>query len=99
MAFCPECNAEIATTATSCNACGYDFSPPAKDAPSQGWEYSQFAEVSLIVGAICSIIVSIICAYIFVIGLIERHYQTGLLNLLFAILAFAMCVVFLRVKK
>lgn len=99
MAFCPECQAEMATNAVSCKACNFSFPPAAAAPKSRGWEYSDFAEVSLIVGALSSILAAIVFAYMALGQLAFRMYQAGLLSLLQATISFAMCVVFLRVRK
>jgi hypothetical protein len=101
MAYCPECNAEMGLTATSCKACGFDFPRSATPAEKNdsGFEYSEFAELTLIVGAFCSLIAAIVLTYIAVVSLFVRQYQASLLSLLQAVIACASGVVFLRVRK
>jgi hypothetical protein len=100
MAYCPECNAEMGLTATSCKVCGFDF-PRSEPAAKQesGFEYSEFAELTLIVGAFCSMIAALVLAYIAVVSVFVGQYQASLLSLLQAVIACASGVVFLRVRK
>lgn len=100
MAFRHKCQAEMSATAVSCNACDFRFPRSEATPKSRGWEYSDFAEVSLIIGALCSVPAAIVMAYMALMQLaFMRMYQAGLLTLLQAIISFAMCVVFLRVRK
>jgi len=99
VSFCPECNAAIAMTATSCTACGYSFPPPESAAEPSDWEYSTFAELSLMVGAFCTIIASLVLAYKSLGEFFARQVQNGMLSFLQAIVSVALCVVFLRVRK
>jgi hypothetical protein len=100
MAYCPECDAEMGLRATSCKACGFNFPRSAPEADKEsGFEYSEFAELTLIVGAFCSMIAAIVLTYIAVVSLFVRQYQASLLSLLQAVIACASGVVFLRVRK
>lgn len=90
MAFCRECSAEMGMRATSCDACGFKF-PRETSAPKDesGFEYSDFAEFTLIVGAFCSIIAAIVLGFMSVAALAYRQYQNGLLLLLQSVIACA----------
>lgn len=101
MAVCPKCSATIGMMATSCPSCGFDFPQPPDTKPDQarGWEYSGFAEFSLMVGAICSIIVALVTAWNSVVAIFQGSLVGGGLGLLQAITMYALFVVFLRVKS
>lgn len=86
-------------TATSCTACGYSFPPPESAKEPTKWEYSTFAELSLMVGAFCTIIAAIVLAIKSLDQFFFRQFQNGMLSLLQAIVSVALCVVFLRVRK
>lgn len=51
MAFCPKCNHAMLATDVECPNCGYDF--PSPDQPlDSGWEYSNTADIVLLVCAL-----------------------------------------------
>lgn len=100
MAYCPECDAEMGLRATSCKACGFEFPRSDPEAEKRsGFEYSNFAEQTLIVGAFCSMVAAILLVFAAVAALLTRQYQACLLGLLQAVIACASGVVFLRVRK
>ena len=99
MAICPKCKATIGMTAIKCESCGYDFPQTIVDNPASGWEHSNFADFSLIIGAICSVIVCIMIIVNSAGSLLRGKIMDSGLGVLQAIVMFAMFVVFLRVKK
>lgn len=101
MATCPKCSATISMMATSCPSCGFDFPQPPDTKPDQakGWEYSGFADFSLMVGAISSIIFAGITVWYSVVAIFQGAVLNGGLGLLQAITMYALFVVFLRVKN
>lgn len=55
MAYCPECQGEIAANAVVCEHCGYDF-PPDLPAPKTGFAYSRLADIALIISMIAALL-------------------------------------------
>lgn len=101
MAICPKCSGTIGMTVTVCPFCGYDFpqSPDTKPDQGRGWEYSGFADFSLLVGAGCSLLFSMITACYSVVAIFKGQVMNGGMGLLQAITMYALFVVFLRVKN
>lgn len=86
-------------TAVICPGCGYDF-PQENDSPERtGWEYSAFAELSLSVGALTSVLLAFATAYASVMALRQGMIINGLTGLATAMTFYALFIVFLRVKK
>jgi hypothetical protein len=50
MAFCPKCKSAMGATAVACPTCGYDF-PSDSSVDTTGFEYSAWADLCLVVGA------------------------------------------------
>jgi uncharacterized membrane protein YcjF (UPF0283 family) len=99
MAFCPECNGEMAANDALCPHCGYDF-PPEPD-PIQkrsGFAYSSFASVALFVGAIVVGFAAIVWVLRGIGWVYQEEYWLGFVVAPAAFfLSLAMLVVFLRV--
>jgi hypothetical protein len=99
MAYCPECNGELAATATACSHCGYDFHRTDQAAleKRRGFAYSTLADLALLV----SMIAAAIGAFLAVLGaLVSLYYGQWFNGLVLGPIAFflqlGMLVVFLR---
>ena len=105
MAFCMKCSQAVPDLTIVCPYCNHDFMGT-QDANLEGWEYSGFADIVLLVGAIVSVLVSVVLglATIVMVFLLLGNlslWQETLWNVVQAgigcCLALANLVVFLRV--
>ena len=98
MAYCPDCSAEMPTTAVECPNCGYDWSRDKNPADTAGWEYSALADTALLVGALVS---ALGCFVSLAYGLYSfaqsRWIQAAVLCPIAFLYQFGLMVVFLRV--
>jgi hypothetical protein len=62
MAFCMQCKEKVPALTIVCPHCGHDFLDRETPAPEQGWEYSEAANVMLLIGFVVSAIASLIMA-------------------------------------
>jgi hypothetical protein len=101
MAYCPKCNGPMASDATVCPNCGYDFpAEPLVNAKRIGIEYSAWADVALLVGAFVAALGCIAYAVAFVVLVARAEFIHGLIVAPVAFfLSLAMLVVFLRVRR
>lgn len=99
MAFCPKCRGEMSATALECPHCGYDF-PLETEERRQGFAYSAWADMALLVGTAAAAIGAVLAAVLAVVALLQGQFLYGLLV---APLAFfvqlAQFVVFLRIQR
>lgn len=98
MAFCPQCNATIGMTATTCPHCGFAFPQTDHAVEKRGWEHSGFADFSLLVGAYCRLIIALFTGGVAVKDVVVVQFIGGGMGLLSATVMFALFVVFLRVR-
>ena len=108
MAFCTQCKQEVPILTVVCPHCGYDFLDREPPTPEQGWEYSEAADMMLLVGAVASALAAVGSAVLTLMMLmkmlldpnpfIESLWQLGL-----SLLGFCLClanwIVFLRVAN
>jgi hypothetical protein len=91
----------MATRDVVCPHCGYDFpEEPHSAADVRGIEYSKWADVALLIGAIVASLFCVGTAVGSVIAIFSGEFVQGLIaGSLSFFLALAMLVVFLRVRK
>jgi hypothetical protein len=101
MAYCPQCRGEMGERDAACPHCGYDFPlRPDRAAIRHGIEYSIWADIALMIGAVvaglgclCSVIGSVVAIF-------QNQLMQGLVfGPIAAFLFLAMLVVFLRIQK
>ena len=99
MAYCPECNAEMPSAAIECPHCGYDFPSPETDG-RQGFAYSTFADLALVVSMIAAVVGAFVAAIGTMVAIYHEEWFHGLvLGPIVFLLQIGMLVVFLRVQQ
>lgn len=103
MAFCMKCSQEVPDLTIICPHCHHDFLGM-QNAKPEGWEYSSFADLVLLTGAIVSALASIVLGIAtIVMGFLWlgniNHWQEPIQAGLGCSLALANLVVFLRVAN
>ena len=98
MAFCPKCKGEMATTATVCPHCGYDFPPEDASDRRSGLAYGRLAQLGLLVGQVVSGLACIMVLVESVLALLSGQWLDAFIRgPIVALLLLGMFVVFARV--
>jgi hypothetical protein len=103
MAFCLKCGQEVPDLTIECSHCGHDFLESQQANSSGGWEYSTWADLVLLVGAVASGLGAFGCAYLmclymfFAPGHWSDLWQFLLAGAIGCCICTALLVVFLRV--
>jgi hypothetical protein len=101
MAYCPKCKGEMGEADVVCPHCGYDF-PPEPDSSQRriGLEYSVWADIALIVGAVVAALGCLGSAFYSVAMVLTREYVQGLVvGPTSFFVSLALLVVFVRIQK
>lgn len=97
MAICPKCSAAMGATEVSCPACGYDF--PGDAVPQrEGFAYSAFADMALIVSMLAAGLGCVASIYFAVVCLLMGVLSQSLMAVVAFFLQLGMLVVFMRVS-
>jgi len=97
MAICPKCCAAMGATEVVCPACGYDF--PDDAAPRrEGFAYSTFADLALIVSMFAVGLGCVASIYFSVIYLVMGVLSQSLMAVVAFLLQLGMLIVFMRVS-
>lgn len=101
MAYCPKCNGEMGQQDAVCPHCGYDFPPePSLDVKRSGIEYSLWADIALVVGAVIAGLLCFAFAIGSVVSAVAGQFMQGLvIGPVGCLLSLAMLVVFIRVQR
>lgn len=97
MANCPKCRAEMGATEAVCSSCGYDF--PEDVAPRrEGFAYTAFADLALIVSMVAAGLGSLMAVYFAVMNSILGKVVPTLTSFVAFFLLLGMLIVFMRVS-
>jgi hypothetical protein len=97
MAICPKCRAAMGATEVACPSCGYDF--PAELAPKrEGFAYSAFADVGLIVSMMAAGLGCVVSVYFVVMFLLMGMFSQSSLAAIIVFLQLGVLIVFMRVS-
>ena len=97
MASCPKCNAAMGATEVVCPACGYDF--PEDSAPRrEGFAYSTFADVALIVSMVAMGLGCAAALFFAVVSLLMGYLRDSSVGFIVFFGQLGMLIVFMRVS-
>ena len=101
MAYCPQCRGEMGERDVVCPHCGYDFPPrPDRTAIRRGIEYSIWADIALMIGAVVAGLGCLCCIIGSVMAIFLNQLMHGfVVGPIAAFLFLAMLVVFVRIQK
>jgi hypothetical protein len=98
MATCPNCKADMDAMAAVCPHCGYDFPLHQTSKPERrGIAYSALADLSLVVGMLCTALGAISMLVFVGAALLDRNLRAGFSSLITFFILLALFVVFQRV--
>ena len=97
MAFCPKCFAAMEATEVVCPSCGYDF--PEESIPKlEGFAYSTFADVALVVSMVAAGLGCIVAVYLAVMFLVFGAWSQSFTAAIAFFLQLGMLIVYMRVS-
>ena len=97
MAYCMQCKEEIPILTVKCPHCGYDFLDRETPAAEQRWEYSEAADMLLLVGAVASALTAVGTAVLTLMMLGKmlldpNPFIESLWQLVLSLLGFCLCM-------
>lgn len=97
MAICPKCSAAMGATEVVCPACGYDF-PDNPTPRREGFAYSTFADMALIVSMVAAGLGCVASIYFAVAYLLMGFLSQSFMATIAFLLQLGMLIVYMRVS-